>query len=1018
MTLSPLVDPTVQPSVSPTLVPSASPTRAPVVPQTMAPTLGDGMTLLPLVDPTVQPSVSPTLVPSATPTRAPVVPQTMAPTLGDGMTLSPIPDVTVSPSTPVVPAPSIAAMVVTPDLQSLTVRVSLEGSSVAGRIYCAAFSAPRTLSSISEITSQGYFADSSSSSTVDVVVRSLTASTAFWVYCTTVSTAGASLSLASTQATARQSRTRCCRTVTIKILRPSAVMLMSVADAISVTIDARPVQLLQVTLVLPGSSTYPTSVSWSNTTTEAMSRNFIVNAGPTVGMQQLSAVLSGAAAADYDVIYEGNRNITITRDIMEPDVPLVEIIRFSNDGTYVSIIFNAPTNQGGFGNSFPCAQLLSFSGSATSACQWADSATIRTFPQAASSSSLLTVGAEVTVLGGKITADCSAADSDVPCDFWQRMPAVTALVNAPDQPTAPVVSISAPASISACNSLTVDLAGSSGSAGRSWSNVAFRVSVGDAVTPGSREVQNFLNQNYTLNPPTPVPSTLLQADTTYIIQTTLCNFLDACSSNMVSVLTLASQNLIPTVSIVGASQRSIIRRATLTLTSNAFIQACGGSPSYSNLDLTWTITSSTGDASVASIRSSSVDPSVFRLAPFTLNVGHQYSVLLTVRSRLSGLSSTAAVAVTVPASNLVAKITGGAQRSLKYESSFTLDASRSYDEDVQGLFGVKAGLSYTWSCSQTFPEVSDVCPLQLLPSGPDSSWERPTIVAPLVALNTTSILTVTVRDASMQRSSTAQVSVKVAGFVPAELIITFALESVASINTDNKLVLYGSVQTLAPCTAVWSVDDATLLLSQVTTTPTSVVLPASVRPAAFNLVPVEVSKISESEQRNALLLLVKSGTGSVDSVKNIISVVSAAMNSVNCSAAPNCTEINRNPCSKTSGECGTCIDGYIGDYGDRSTLCIPASFAHSNSTDAVCSTQVDCLSWQECDSVRGICVSPQKRCSKDCSDNGECLYASLVTGDTLSTCSLADLTCAAACSCSDGFSGPTCATPLSDLQSR
>ena len=651
-------------------------------------------------------------------------------------------------------------------------------------------------------------------------------------------------------------------------------------------------------------------------------------------------------------------------------------------------------------------------------------------------------------------------------------------------------------------------------------------------------MQTFLNRNYTLNPPTPIPASLLQGSVSYSITVTLCNFLGACDAKSVSVAVLPAQNLIPIVSILGASQRSVYRSATLTLSSNAYTQVCGGAPSYNNLDLAWTVSNpSGGDASAGSIRSSSLNAAVFKLSPYSLKVGQQYTVALTVTSRSSGLTSSASVTVTVAASSLVAKIAGGAARSVRVGDELTIDASSSYDADVQGLVGASAGLVFSWTCVQNEPMFSTDCPL-VISSLSDAKF---TLTAPPLALNTTSLLTVTVQDTARARSSTAQVIVKASGALSPVLSVSSALSSVSNVNTDNKLVLLGSAQIYATCTAVWSVDDASVLLSAVATTPTSALLQPAVRPVAFNLVvaggtlpqratlvftltcgstsnsltvttngaplpglftltPAEgdelstvfqfsasqwtdtdlpltyqfgfesvtslanlvvvsnselsftsttlpagphdsanrlnctlhvydslgasavattsaiVYELSSEMQQESLLAVVKSGTGSVDSFKNIISVVSAALNAVNCSAAPSCVALNREPCLKTSGECGVCSDGFIGDAGDRSTLCIPAHFAYTNATNAACQTQNDCLYWQICEA--GQCTVPQKSCSKECSNRGVCLYTSLVTGATLTTCSLADLTCAAACSCSDGYTGPTCAVALTDLQSR
>ena len=57
-----------------------------------------------------------------------------------------------------------------------------------------------------------------------------------------------------------------------------------------------------------------------------------------------------------------------------------------------------------------------------------------------------------------------------------------------------------------------------------------------------------------------------------------------------------------------------------------------------------------------------------------------------------------------------------------------------------------------------------------------------------------------------------------------------------------------------------------------------------------------------------LVGLLQSSADNIGSAKSAISVVASVLNSVNCTAAPNCTVLHRSPCRKTSGQCGACIE--------------------------------------------------------------------------------------------------------------
>lgn len=152
-------------------------------------------------------------------------------------------------------------------------------------------------------------------------------------------------------------------------------------------------------------------------------------------------------------------------------------------------------------------------------------------------------------------------------------------------------------------------------------------------------------------------------------------------------------------------------------------------------------------------------------------------------------------------------------------------------------------------------------------------------------------------------------------------------------------------------------------------------------------------------------------------------VIAAVINTVNCSKAPNCLVLNRQPCSLVQFTCGVCLSGYIGQSGHANIPCIvdPATsdrvnWSNSDTTGMVCSTDSQCNGdrWEGC--VEGICAIRSKACSNDCSDRGHCTFRSTFNSSILLTaCRAIDFNCEAVCDCVDGFSGRDCYTSSEDF---
>ena len=131
-------------------------------------------------------------------------------------------------------------------------------------------------------------------------------------------------------------------------------------------------------------------------------------------------------------------------------------------------------------------------------------------------------------------------------------------------------------------------------------------------------------------------------------------------------------------------------------------------------------------------------------------------------------------------------------------------------------------------------------------------------------------------------------------------------------------------------------------------------------------------------------------TTDLDSIKQGMMVGSYLLNRADCSFAPDCSALNRHDCFATNHTCGVCYSDYIGDSGDRNSLCMSVE----DTLSMLGNDQSDMLK--------------QKSCLNDCSGHGECVFLSSSSGNVVDNCALNALDCYAQCICDIGFGGNSC----------
>jgi hypothetical protein len=158
-----------------------------------------------------------------------------------------------------------------------------------------------------------------------------------------------------------------------------------------------------------------------------------------------------------------------------------------------------------------------------------------------------------------------------------------------------------------------------------------------------------------------------------------------------------------------------------------------------------------------------------------------------------------------------------------------------------------------------------------------------------------------------------------------------------------------------------------------------------------------------------------SSTGDSDAVTSLVNVLVTAINSVNCSFAPDCAGLHRYDCISTANTCGSCWSNYSGVAGDANTLCFPSN-STSGGLGAFCAVDSDCL-YGLC--TANMCVAPGKLCDSNCSQHGRCEYKD-TSGSLHSSCSILDVRCNAICVCHSGYYGHDCSldsVALSEIDS-
>jgi hypothetical protein len=681
-------------------------------------------------------------------------------------------------------APKVFSKEIVANKTSVTMNVRLSSD---GLLYYGVFGAS-SIPTISTILIQNRVATVANNRST-VVIQGLQPATNYTIYFVTKSPQGIQLSSQQMLTTKTVVTTLCCRPLQFRIASQtiitgetyfSGLTVKSASSVLSSSLSVRPilyqvkssamVPYLKQGLFFPSSAVLQGSVNSVSFTLSNL----------TVGDYALSLVIEGTEASLYSLVPAGvtvaNQAALLKLSVQskfEPlPAPLIGSALFSDDGSSIIFNFDRTTNYGGLATLFPCKELFDFSCAIQSKCQWMDSKTVYAYLNGGDSCAKPTdrVYFRPSV---SIKAACGGSGC-FNVSGWPSSAAISMEVLPPVNPVVPTVSVSMPSLIGQCTPLQMDLSSSTGNGGRSWKSV--NISVASSSTDVAA-LQNYLKSSrFDPSLPVIIPADYLQPGSSYNFIIILCNFLAQCTPK--SQKGAVGANVIPSIRVAGPNLRNIGVHESLSLSAFATLSRCNDDSTkqtFYNFEYKWSIYQGT---TPLTLLSTAKDPSKFILPAYSLQLNTGYQVQVT--ATYQGSSSSVSTQVNVISGELIPVVQGGNDQVVRAGAPLFLDGSKSSDQNKKGTVGLSAGLSYSWSCLQISPTLTETC-LNVFGSSSLPSTDSIQLTAVLSAVGYFAQITMTVSDVSTSRSASAVITVTVLPPVSASI----ALQSTAALNIIN-----------------------------------------------------------------------------------------------------------------------------------------------------------------------------------------------------------------------------------------
>ena len=718
-------------------------------------------------------------------------------------------------------APKIISVTAQPFETEIIVDVTLD---VDGIVYVGLYKkSDDAPTSVDQVILQNLLS-STKGNTTQIILSNLQAASDYKVYVAAKSTLGAQSSVSELLATETVVSTTCCRKIIVSLASQTISEGTDIANFMSLSVPPSSEYsiLLAFQVVATSTSTkstpfVPSSVSIETSLSSASLSFKSALSKLTAGTYMVLVVLPNTVSADYEVLFNvggmllsSATGISLTVLSLESPLPAPSLSQaiFSSGGSYVAIKFNGNTNRANLGStSFTCSQLLDFTCSESAKCQWNDAATI--YAYVPNKDECAGVASKVTLVSSaEIRAQCPSATGCTTQSSWPVSDvSTTLLIEAPTSPISPTISMSAPSVMGNCSAFTLDVSSSTGNGGRSWQNMSVVVlsfdNNGNLVDSSS--LQKYLTDNFVVSPPTSIAAKYFIAGQSYNFVVQLCNFFGKCSQASKRVTVLST--VVPTVSIPGSSLRTIKRSQALSISSTGSVKQCDSSASYIPLQYSWSIYK--GTVADVTLSSTSKDPSKLLLAAYSLQKSTMYKMEVTVTA-LSQSATTNMQVYVIPGDIIASLVGGTTDRNLRPSETLQLDASKSYDEDIENTYGSSAGLKFAWSCVQLQPSLSSDCSSIFDKTTFDKykSSEVVQLKALSTAANTLGQVSLTVTDSTASRTSTVTFEVEVLSALSPTLGLISNVATNSKMNSGKSLQLIATVSVPATVegSLTWSAD--------------------------------------------------------------------------------------------------------------------------------------------------------------------------------------------------------------------
>ena len=770
-------------SVAPSQAPSGSPSQPPgLVPSQQ-----------PSVAPSLAPSVAPSLVPSVAPSQLPYTSEPSSPPSNEGKSV-----------------PSIL-QVSAASFSKSTVTVSAVLDSRDGLLVCKAYLSAQSYVplSVSEILYNNRYGKNANFSST-FVIDNLEPSSFYDIYCLPVSDIG-KLSDFKLIKAIKNVKTLCCRDVSINfastifrnnILDPFAVSLIFSGNApLNLVLSFSTIR--NSTLAVMENNIFtPSVIRFENNSRVGGSSYLAFIPNSLAGSFKLLCSLSGVSASDYSIEFSRGNIFSIVDSSAKMPAPILQSVLFSDDGTHLIATFDSFTDRNGRFNMFLCSELFVFSNpvDALVRCYWSNDISVIIYGRD------FEIGHYIALREDILRAKCSAGTE---CNDWPTSTSITLPILAPQNPVLPIISIAAPSHYGPCDDIEIDLTTSSGNGGRPWSSATFEISSLNQNTSAAIQWLQSIDSRQISKSPVIFRAGILAPGWRYTISVELCNFLFACNNNLFSFY-ISSDDNVPVITILTRQPVQIQRNSRLQINANAVVNYCDGTTTSSFLKYSWFIMNNV-DKTYGNNWSSSVNPKVFLVQPFTLSSNSYYTVSVIVKH--GDMSSASSIDVAVLQGKVVVVLSVGYAADMKAGTSLTIDASKSYDEDFDELFGTAANLLFTFSCQKLKPTYSSICNLNL-----NRHLSSIDIIEPSTELVGSEYLLTTEVVHSLDGRS-AQASTRISILNAMSPKVTILADSSTYLSANRKTKLVGQVEVPTSGTTTWTVDNPDFPLNQSSLSP-------------------------------------------------------------------------------------------------------------------------------------------------------------------------------------------------------